>query len=168
MDAITKTRISTLHPLLRESALELAIKANEAIKNSGFQMRCTSGYRTAKEQADLYALGRTKKGTIITLANAWQSYHNYGLALDFVLLRNDGKAVSWDTNADLDKDRIADWKEIANTYKQAGWEWGGDWKNFRDAPHLQFTYRKSIVFLKVCIELGKSTRETENRIYPIW
>lgn len=40
--------------------------------------------RSTQEQADLYALGRTKAGSIVTNAKPGQSAHNYGLALDFV------------------------------------------------------------------------------------
>lgn len=40
--------------------------------------------RNLQEQADLYAMGRTKPGKIVTNASPGQSAHNYGLALDFV------------------------------------------------------------------------------------
>lgn len=36
------------------------------------------------EQADLYAIGRTKPGKRVTNAKPGESAHNYGLALDFV------------------------------------------------------------------------------------
>jgi peptidoglycan L-alanyl-D-glutamate endopeptidase CwlK len=67
--------------------------------------------------------------------------HNYGLAIDIVLVR-DGSAL-WDVKADLDGDGKADWIEIVTIFKSYGWEWGGDWK-FYDAPHFQKSFGKSI------------------------
>lgn len=46
------------------------------------------GRRTMEEQAALYAKGRTKQpGKIVTKAKPGQSYHNYGLAFDWVPLK---------------------------------------------------------------------------------
>jgi hypothetical protein len=58
------------------------------------------GRRTMEEQAALYAKGRTAGGRIVTKAKPGESYHNYGLAFDWVPLKQSGK------NADL---WIADW-----------------------------------------------------------
>ena len=46
------------------------------------------GRRTMEEQAALYTKGRTKQpGKIVTKAKPGQSYHNYGLAFDWVPLK---------------------------------------------------------------------------------
>ena len=58
------------------------------------------GRRTMEEQAELYAKGRTKGGKIVTKAKPGQSYHNYGLAFDWVPLKATAK------NRDL---LTADW-----------------------------------------------------------
>ena len=58
------------------------------------------GRRTMEEQAGLYAKGRTKPGKIVTKAKPGQSYHNYGLAFDWVPLKATPK------NKDL---YMADW-----------------------------------------------------------
>ena len=58
------------------------------------------GRRTMEEQAALYAKGRTAGGKIVTKAKPGQSYHNYGLAFDWVPLKAAPK------NKDL---YIADW-----------------------------------------------------------
>jgi len=81
---------------------------------------------------------------IVTKARGGQSYHNYGLALDIVLLKdtnNDGsfETASWETNVDFDKDGKADWMKVIQIFKSNGWEWGGDWK-FKDTPHVQTTF----------------------------
>jgi hypothetical protein len=58
------------------------------------------GMRSMEEQAALYAKGRTQPGKIVTQAKPGTSYHNHGLAFDWVPLKQSGK------NADL---WIADW-----------------------------------------------------------
>jgi peptidoglycan LD-endopeptidase CwlK len=45
-------------------------------------------YRSMAEQSALYAQGRTRPGPIVTRAQAGESAHNFGLALDFVPLLN--------------------------------------------------------------------------------
>jgi peptidoglycan L-alanyl-D-glutamate endopeptidase CwlK len=45
------------------------------------------GRRTMEEQAALYAKGRTIIGKIVTKAKPGESYHNYGLAFDWVPLK---------------------------------------------------------------------------------
>lgn len=87
----------------------------------------------------MYAKGRTKPGKIVTHAKAGGSYHNYGLAIDFCLMLKGGKEVSWDRNKDTDADNKKDWDEVVAAFKHFGWEWGGDWSNFKDYPHFQKT-----------------------------
>ena len=69
------------------------------------------------------------------------SMHNYGMAIDIVLIVDvdgDGKydRAVWDTKKDFDGDRKADWMEVVQVFKSYGWVWGGDWK-FYDAPHFE-------------------------------
>lgn len=138
MDQISLERIKLMHPKLREELLEIY---NEILKE-GVNIRFVYTLRTFAEQNALYAQGRTKPGKIITKAKGGLSMHNYGLAVDFALLKND-KEVIWDLKADLDKDGKADWIEVVNIFKQYGWEWGGDWK-FYDAPHMQKSFGYSV------------------------
>lgn len=127
MDAITKTRIATLHPLVRK---EVEDTLNSIVLSEGTTIRVTQALRTFAEQDALYAQGRTKPGSKVTNATGGQSIHNYGLAFDYVLMK-DGVA-DWTVNAD--------WKKVAATFKAKGWEWGGDWKSLKDYPHLEKTF----------------------------
>ena len=133
-DQITLERIKLIHPKLRNEVLEIYDEISEALSGSAM---CRFSYtlRTFAEQNALYAQGRTKPGKIVTNAKGGLSYHNYGMAIDIVLIIN-GKEASWNDKKDFDGDGKADWMEIVNIFKQFGWEWGGDWK-FRDAPHFQ-------------------------------
>lgn len=148
-DSITIERIKLLHPKLRNEVTDLYLnKIIPALKGTA-TFRIAYTLRTFAEQAELYAQGRTKlfdaQGNRlgqITKANAGQSFHNYGLALDFVLITSiAGKSgASWDTAKDFDGDGIADWMEVVNIFKNAGWTWGGDFKSFKDKPHVEKTF----------------------------
>ncbi|MNC37192.1 Peptidoglycan L-alanyl-D-glutamate endopeptidase CwlK precursor [compost metagenome] len=122
-------------------AVELsARKLIEKSFNRGIPIKIVQGYRTNAEQNDLYAKGRTKPGDIVTNAKGGMSYHNYGVAIDFALLINEGKDVSWDCDADFDNDKIADWMEVVEEAKKLGFLWGGDWRSFKDRPHFEMPF----------------------------
>jgi len=151
-DKPTLDRIEFLHPAVREEVKNIYL--NEIIPTLNGKAICRFAYtlRTFAEQDALYAQGRTKlfddKGKrlgVVTKAKGGQSIHNFGLALDIVLLKDtnsDGKfeSASWETNVDFDKDGKADWMEVVNILKKHGWVWGGDWKSFKDAPHFEKTF----------------------------
>jgi peptidoglycan L-alanyl-D-glutamate endopeptidase CwlK len=132
-DNITLERIKLIHPKLREEVMEIYDEINEALIGSAM-CRFSHTLRTFAEQNVLYAQGRTKPGKIVTNAKGGLSYHNYGMAIDIVLIANG--AASWDSGKDFDADGKADWMEVVSIFKQFGWEAGIDWK-FRDAPHFQ-------------------------------
>lgn len=145
-DKISIDRLAKLHPKLRGEAQPLIERAEAGLPNY-LAVRVTYSLRTFEEQQALYNQGRTTPGKIVTKAKAGQSYHNYGLALDFVILYDKDKngsyeTISWDTVKDEDKDGIPDWKEIANIFKAAGWTWGGDFKTIVDQPHVEKTFGK--------------------------
>ena len=146
-DQITLDRINLLHPKLRDEVVKMYDEIVTALTGSAM---CRFAYtlRTFAEQDALYAQGRTKAGVKVTNAKGGQSYHNYGLAIDIVLLVDKDKngtfeTASWDIKTDFDGDGKADWMEIVNIFKRYGFEWGGDWK-FNDAPHFQKTLGNSI------------------------
>jgi len=132
-DQVTLDRIKLVHPNLIKEVEVIYDEICNALTGH-VTCRFTHTLRTFKEQADLYAIGRTKPGRKVTQAGPGLSMHNYGLAIDIVLLN--GTGASWDTEADFDKDGKADWQEIVTIFKQYGWTWGGDWK-FVDAPHFE-------------------------------
>jgi peptidoglycan L-alanyl-D-glutamate endopeptidase CwlK len=151
MDKITLDRIATLHPKIRQKALDAYTYANNKLLGKGVRLRFAYTSRTNDEQDGLYAIGRTKlfdasgkRLGIVTHSKAGQSIHNYHFAFDIVLLldkNNDGvfESASYEM-LDFDKDGKADWLEVAEYFKSVGFVWGGDWKKFKDAPHFEMTF----------------------------
>ena len=150
MDKITLERIKLIHPKLEKELNKIYAEICEALDGRA-ECRFTHTLRTFAEQDALYAQGRTKPGKIVTNAKSGRSWHNYGMAVDIVLLidkNRDGvfESISYDTKADFDGDGRRDWIEVVNIFKQYGWEWGGDWK-FVDNPHFQKTLGHTIAEL---------------------
>lgn len=135
MDKYTQQRIAKLHPTVREEATKI-IEACDAALTGKAKVRITQGLRTIAEQDAMYAQGRTAPGKKITNAKGGQSIHNYGFAVDICLII-DGKTASWDTKKDWDNDQVADWYECVKIFALHGWEWGGNWKTFKDMPHFE-------------------------------
>jgi peptidoglycan L-alanyl-D-glutamate endopeptidase CwlK len=139
IDPISVERINKLHPLIRQEVMDLVTKCYE----SNVPIRIVQSLRTIEEQDALYAQGRTKPGPVVTKARGGSSWHNYGLAIDFALLKN-GKEIIWDRDVDLDKDGKKDWMEVVEIFKAGGFGWGGDWISLRDYPHFDKTFGISI------------------------
>lgn len=147
-DPVSEKRIETLHPKIAAEVLCLFNRANNLLLTGNAKARVTCGYRSIQEQTALYAKGRTASGKIVTNAKGGYSVHNYGLAFDFCLIIDGGKYASWEYLKDYDGDSVSDWMEFVNLFKQYGYEWGGDWKYFKDRSHLQKTFGKSIEQLR--------------------
>lgn len=146
-DQKTLDKIKTIHPRLTKELGEIYDDICEALNGRAI-CRFVYTTRTFAEQDELYAQGRTKPGKKVTNAKGGQSYHNFSLAVDIVLLWDkDGngtfETAVWDTKTDFDGDKISDWMEVVAIFKRYGWEWGGDWK-FVDMPHFQKTFGKSV------------------------
>jgi peptidoglycan L-alanyl-D-glutamate endopeptidase CwlK len=108
-----------------------------------FNVQITSGSRTAEEQDELYAIGRTKTGKIITNAKGGQSAHNYGMAIDVVVLNRDGEC-DW---------RPETYGMLWTLAKEAGLDkkglsWAGEWKSFKEAVHFDLSNAHSIAAIK--------------------
>lgn len=137
--ARTKIDFDRLHPLVANRGESFIRLAHSCLD---LEVRLTSGYRSAKEQNALYAQGRSEPGQVVTNAKAGQSYHNYGLAVDFVIIHNN--KTDYDLNSDRNRNDIPDWQELGELGKALGFEWGGEWNSFPDYPHLQMDFDLSI------------------------
>ena len=144
MDKITLDRINHFHPKFRDELRQQYIEANNLL-GKGVRLRFAYVYRSIAEQDALF-----KQRPKVTNAKGGQSIHNYGLAFDIVLLYDkDGnetfETASWEQNKY--------WMQVVNYFKSKGWQWGGDWSKFKDAPHFQKNYRWQD--LKLLIDRGE-------------
>lgn len=157
-DKASIARINALHPKVRNEVRAAIIRA-EAGFPSTIAVRVVQGLRTFAEQNTLYSQGRrgVKGEGIVTNARGGQSYHNYGLAIDFAILYDkDSNSVyeelSWDLVKDLDRDGQADWMEVVKVFESMpGWAWGGRWTSIKDNPHFEktFGYKVSQLLAKI-------------------
>ncbi|MEK3995622.1 M15 family metallopeptidase [Psychrobacillus sp. FSL K6-2365] len=139
-------RIGAVHPSLKEYTIELIKRCYK----EGILVQISSGFRSNEDQAYIYGQGRPSyiwkgkvygsKGSIVSNAPPGTSIHNYGLAIDYFLVSEDGNKSLWTVN---DK-----WKRVAAIAKSMGFEWGGDWKSLKDYPHLQYNKGLTIAQLK--------------------
>jgi peptidoglycan L-alanyl-D-glutamate endopeptidase CwlK len=135
LDKVSYDRIQLLHPMVRDEVFQIIKECNNKLTGRS-QVRLAQGLRTFAEQDKLYAQGRTTPGKKVTNAKGGQSIHNYGTAVDIVLII-DGKEASWDIKKDWDGDKIADWGECVLVFAKYGWSWGGNWISFKDFPHFE-------------------------------
>ncbi|MMZ43491.1 Peptidoglycan L-alanyl-D-glutamate endopeptidase CwlK precursor [compost metagenome] len=135
--AKSEKRVALLNPAVAAATRKLI----ENCYRRGVMITIVQGLRTIAEQNALYNQGRFgNPGPKVTNAKGGTSYHNYGLAIDFALLRPDGKNVSWNTKEDMDKDGKADWMEVVEEAKKLGFKWGGDFKSIVDMPHFEMSF----------------------------
>ena len=144
MDKITLDRIKLAHPKFRDELSEQYKEINSLLPK-GVRLRFAYVYRSIVEQDALF-----KQRPKVTNAKGGQSIHNYGLAFDIVLLYDkDGnetfETASWEQNKY--------WMQVVNYFKSKGWQWGGDWTKFKDAPHFQKNYKWQD--LKLLIDKGE-------------
>lgn len=123
MDKLRRnTDLTLLHPLFREAIMNVL----NAFKTENLPFEVFEAYRWPERQHYLYSQGRTIAGNIVTYVDAWKSYHQYGLAVDFVLKINN--QWSWDTSGE----KKVWWQRMHEIGKSFGLE-----KLDFEAPHLQ-------------------------------
>lgn len=162
MDKISTDRIAEAHPKIRQKLLEKYTEANNKL-GKGCRLRLSYVYRSPEEQEEIF-----KKRPVVTKSRAWQSIHQYGLAVDIVLLYDkddDDKfeEVSWNMKRDQDKDGIADWLEVTKVFLDAGFTNGflSNGKKW-DFPHFQLDFGYKWRQLKDLIDKGQYTEEVQN------
>ena len=126
MDDRSLKELNTLHPKLRQTAIDAWTEAQAAMPGN-VQIIVTQGLRTFAESDALYAQGRTTPGPIVTNSAGGKSYHNYGLAWDFEMLTN-GKS-DWVVGPN--------WMKVVEIMKKHGMAWGGDFQSIKDNPHFE-------------------------------
>jgi peptidoglycan L-alanyl-D-glutamate endopeptidase CwlK len=104
-----------------------AHRVDEAISNckdAGIDVMVFEAWRSPQRQTFLYSQGRSAPGKIVTKADAWQSIHQLGLAVDIVFKDAKGNP-SWE----------GDYALVAPHFQAMGLEWLG---GVGDKPHFQW------------------------------
>ncbi|ASS95631.1 M15 family metallopeptidase [Peribacillus simplex] len=137
LDRSVKKMGKGMNPVVKASALEMVERAY----TEGITVQISAGHRSLEEQAALYGQGRVYSYNgknysnlakpIVTNAKPGQSYHNFGLAIDYFIVSDDGKRAIWTVDSK--------WQRVAAIGKDLGFKWGGDWSSFKDYPHLEMT-----------------------------
>lgn len=85
--------------------------------------------RTDARQQWLYGFGRSYsdgRGIVTNSADADETWHGFGLAVDIVHARR-----YWLAPEEF-------WQALGSAAHKVGLVWGGDWPSFPDRPHLQW------------------------------
>lgn len=148
--SLSKPVIKETIPLPEEINPTVQERANQLIQETakkGITIVITDDFRSVEEQNQLYQQGRTSNGKIVTNAKGGESYHNFGLAIDFAI-ETPTSEIIWDMDYDGNRNGASDWMEVVKTAKTLGFEWGGDWEGFKDYPHLQMDFGLTIAELQ--------------------
>lgn len=117
-DDRTESNLSTLVPFAQTSIRQWLRK----VKDEGISIKVICGTRSYAEQNEIYA-----QCPKVTNAKGGQSWHNFGIACDFVVFKE--KTPLWDSPLMKRAGRLASSVPYL--------EWGGDWTSFVDIPHVQ-------------------------------
>lgn len=123
---------NNLHPDVRDRALRVLDEANAEFEPLGLRVGIYEGWRDLETEKRYIAQG------VATIKDPYNSYHLWGLAVDFVFIDKLGR-WSWLPNPNNPKDtayRDPLWYRLGEIIERNGFEWGGRWKFF-DAAHAQ-------------------------------
>ena len=158
MDKLTIDRIAQAHPKIREELKLNYIECNNLLPK-GVRLRFSYVYRSIAEQNVLY-----NQRPKVTNAKGGQSIHNYSLAFDYVIMLdkdNNGtfETIEWNLKSPYHK-------VVVDFFKSKGYEWGGDWKNFKDYPHFQKAFGHTWQSLKRKLDTGDVIKDANGLTYP--
>ena len=123
---LSRIDLGLLYPpfLLRVRAMLAELAAHDGV------FWATCGWRGPAEQNRLYAQGRTTPGDIVTRATAFQSPHQFGIAVDLVRDVDNAPGVQPGWAPAL----YAPLGPASTVYRLT---WGGTWE-WPDRPHVQW------------------------------
>lgn len=122
------TRLDGIHPELRE---KLRIVFGQMLQ-AGHRMFVVQGVRTAQQQQELYASGRTKPGTIVTFCDGIVHKSNHQPHADGY-----GHAVDCAFDIGRPFDDAQPWGVYGAFLEAQGLTWGGRWEHPHDSPHAE-------------------------------
>lgn len=133
-DLFTRIDLSLIEPKFLYNAKLLVA----GLRDAGVDFYAISGFRSNEDQAALYAVGRSRRGKIVTNAKPGESFHNYGLAIDFC---RDADAQRSRLQPDY---KFEDYKLLADAATKLGLTPGYSFKSFPEGPHIQASLKISL------------------------
>lgn len=147
---INSRNVDDLLPVVKRGVEELLKRC----KNEGLNVKITQTLRDNEYQNFLYAQGRTIKGKIVTNAIGGESFHNYGLAFD--ICKN---------LVGHEYDNLEFFRKAGEIWTEMGGTWGGNFINFADRPHFEFSKLITIEELKIGKRLDENVKmDWENTV----
>jgi peptidoglycan L-alanyl-D-glutamate endopeptidase CwlK len=104
----------------------------------GLNIHLSQGMRTFAEEDAFYLAGKSQ-------TKGGYSYHNYGVAVDYVFDSDPNKDGVQDPYLEP---RAGAWEMVANIAARCGLTPGYFWKSFQDKPHIQATLKCKIEDLR--------------------
>ncbi len=128
----------SLDDLTPETNLKARVFVSTCADN-GIDILIYCTLRSIDEQDELYKIGRSKPGVVVTNARGGDSWHNWGRAFDFVPLI--GGKPQWSN--------VALYRQCGLIAEQCGLEWAGRWSGkLKETARCQYTAGASIDKLK--------------------
>ncbi len=122
---------SALHPLVKQNAELLRTAALKKASPSlsqrvSDQLRNKTNFTVKDVQKRKYRHLRKRRGILPQLRPCDRLRP----------AKKDGSLI-WDMTYDGNRNGTPDWLEVVSIAKTLGFDWGGDWRGFKDYPHLQ-------------------------------
>jgi len=128
MSTVIEKDLSFLWPPFAD---KIKLMQKDFLAHTGQALHVFETWRPHYRQNFLYEQGRTRAGKQVTQVRGWQSFHQYGLACDFIVdqdPKQEGIQRPYDAGVD--------WPYLGELAKKYDLEWGGFWK-IKDLSHVQ-------------------------------
>ena len=158
-------QLSLLHPIVKykfdkllqlsKERFNITIKVTQTLRTNEEQYaywckgrKTLDEVNAAMKVAGLPNISEAENRVVTRASSAASSFHGYGLAFDIVIVKADGKTITFDDNADVNCDKITDWDQVGSLAEECGLEWGGNFSSLSDKPHYQDRMGWTIAMLK--------------------
>lgn len=145
--------LDTLKPEARSVIVELL----ELGYKNALNPQIHSAYRSSTEQDNLYAMGRTKPGKIVTNSRGYQSNHQYRIAVDMHFDDNQDSVAEWDLPKYTKLWNLA----VSAGLDKKGLRWAGNWEKFKESAHFE------VSFGKTWREIAKENGVDVDKLFPL-
>lgn len=158
---VSENRIATAHPIDRanmDACYEEMVQETPA----NVHPYVDQVFRSIAESNALYMQGRNAAGVIVdqskvvSNAKGGESWHNYGLAFDLHIIRNNISVWFESTPEGAAKAAAdPDYSKIIAIAAKYGYTWGGNFPGeFRDVPHFENKHGQTLEALYAKFEAG--------------